>query len=92
MKLTYLNVDVRVHNEREERLVGIFNERCRTYVRQWNDEFWHDGFVEQEFTHWRLLECSGLTDAMFFLEMIDEPISSIEIFQCLRDAAEGKRV
>ena len=80
VKVNILGIEIKARNKNEERMAWIFNDEVESIVKDWSTEkFWKDSFAERDFQHWRFLELSGQASALYFMEMIEEPLSSVEI-------------
>ena len=85
IKIRYLNTEVTAHNYREELLVGICNDRIDGIKRRWiEDEFFKKSFNNLGIADSTFRELNGILDAMFFIDMVDEPISLLDLYQAIK--------
>ena len=91
MKIKALGVEVKVHNQREKSLVNILNSQLERMIDDWttkND--WREYFVEKRTSNWRITDAEGLLTAMFYMEMIKEPITALAIFNAVEKEVNEK--
>ena len=89
MKIKYLEIEVQVHNEREQSLFRIVNYELERIAEDWMSVTeWKESFEKAEHTHWRIRELDGEISAMYFLDMIKEPTSDVTIYRTLRSLVE----
>lgn len=88
MNIRTLNIAVTAHNKREEALVRIVNEEIRCLVLDWVTEAgWRLAFEKEGFNYYRFVETTGHITSMFFLDMISEPVSAVELWRACKDEA-----
>lgn len=90
MILRCVNREVTVHNKREENFVWIWNNAMRMVLEDWvHEAHWRQAFKKDEFRHWRISELGHQASGMYFLDMLEEPLSTVEVFQCIREDVEN---
>lgn len=91
------DTEVTIKNRREEALVRIFNNDCASYIEYMLDDDYTVGqdLLRYGHSHYLITELHGVAGAMFFMDMIEHPRSSVEIWRYLareyaRRAGEDK--
>ena len=80
-----------IHNEREKRLVEIMNDDIDNISKKWKeDASWRRAFLEDRFLHPMFKSVYSKLEAMYFLDMLDEPRGIIEMFENLKEECEAE--
>ena len=91
MEIKVLGIEVKTRNERERRLTNIANLQIARMVDYWSSsEEWKSSFTKERTNHWMITGVEGLLDAMFYMDMIKEPIGALEIFEAVEREANEK--
>ena len=91
-KIKFMGVEVKVYNTREERLVRILNENLGRICEYWDDPEWRESFDRHGSEHWMFERADGLLTAMYFMGLIQDPTSSVEVYEAVRHAWLDKEV
>lgn len=94
--IIFTDVAVHCHNKREQSMLGILNTRIKYVIDEMIADSKIGASMRESFgSHWMFDQMNGLLDAMYFLDMITEPVTGINIYEaCVRvtDTAERKKV
>ena len=92
MEIKFLGIEAKTQNKREKALVSIVNVQLERMVRYWlTDTEWEEDFKSRRGTHWMIQELGGQFSAMFYMDMIKEPITQYRVFEALENAVNEKR-
>lgn len=91
MKISALNIEAKIGNKREEKLARICNTMIERMIEYWRtDEKWREDFMSIGLRHWMNTDIVGLLDAMYYMDIIKDPVESYELFEAIRKEAETK--
>ena len=92
MEIKVVRVNAKVQNKRERALVSIVNDEFDRMVGYWTeDPEWEKSFTTDNINHWMIRNLDGIFSAMFFMDMIKEPVTSVEIYEKLKKEVDEMR-
>lgn len=85
MEIAALGIAATAHNKREESLVRITNNDISRIINDWKTSgLWSKSFEEDQYEHWRFKELDGVFSAMYWLDMIVDPVSDITVYRAVK--------
>lgn len=84
--ITVLGIAADIQSEREERLLYQVNDQMSRLVDDFeHDAWWRENIAAEGFNHWRVQDIAGLLLAMFYMDIVEEPVTDRELYISLTE-------